>query len=206
MAKKMKKSSTRIDMTAMCDVSFLLLTFFVLTSTAKVPEVHPVDLPDSTKETKIPATDIVTISVDNEKIFFGIAGREDKKDILTRMGEQYNISFTEEELTKFAGMENFGLDVRQLKQLLATTPQAKLMNPDNHLEGIPYKDSLNNQLSAWVKNARESAWERKETFLKVAIKGDKEESYGTVKQVIDILQEQRQNRFYLVTGLRDDDF
>ncbi len=202
----MKKSSTRIDMTAMCDVSFLLLTFFVLTSTAKVPEVHPVDLPDSTKETKIPATDIVTISVDNEKIFFGIAGREDKKDILTRMGEQYNISFTEEELTKFAGMENFGLDVRQLKQLLATTPQAKLMNPDNHLEGIPYKDSLNNQLSAWVKNARESAWERKETFLKVAIKGDKEESYGTVKQVIDILQEQRQNRFYLVTGLRDDDF
>lgn len=202
----MKKSSTRIDMTAMCDVSFLLLTFFVLTSTAKVPEVHPVDLPDSTKETKIPATDIVTISVDNEKIFFGIAGREDKKDILTRMGEQYNISFTEEELTKFAGMENFGLDVRQLKQLLATTPQAKLMNPDNHLEGIPYKDSLNNQLSAWVKNARESAWENKETFLKVAIKGDKEESYGTVKQVIDILQEQRQNRFYLVTGLRDDNF
>ena len=202
----MKKSSTRIDMTAMCDVSFLLLTFFVLTSTAKVPEVHPVDLPDSTKETKIPATDIVTISVDNEKIFFGIAGREDKKDILTRMGEQYNISFTEEELTKFAGMENFGLDVRQLKQLLATTPQAKLMNPDNHLEGIPYKDSLNNQLSAWVKNARESAWENKKTFLKVAIKGDKEESYGTVKQVIDILQEQRQNRFYLVTGLRDDNF
>ncbi len=202
----MKKSSTRIDMTAMCDVSFLLLTFFVLTSTAKVPEVHPVDLPDSTKETKIPATDIVTISVDNEKIFFGIAGREDKKDILTRMGEQYNISFTEEELTKFAGMENFGLDIRQLKQLLATTPQAKLMNPDNHLEGIPYKDSLNNQLSAWVKNARESAWENKETFLKVAIKGDKEESYGTVKQVIDILQEQRQNRFYLVTGLRDDNF
>src|SRR5690606_41682279 len=85
-------------MAAMCDVSFLLLTFFVLTSTAKVPEVHPVDLPDSTKETKIPATEVVTISIDDEKVFFGIAGRDDKKDILTRMGSDYNITFTQEEL------------------------------------------------------------------------------------------------------------
>lgn len=205
MAKKMKKSSTRIDMTAMCDVSFLLLTFFVLTSTAKVPEVHPVDLPNSTKETKIPSDDIVTISIDNEKVYFGIAGREDKKDILNRMGKEYNISFTDEELNKFAGMENFGLDIRQLKQLLAK-PAADLMKPENHTVGIPYKDSLNNQLSSWVKNARESSWQRKESFLKVAIKGDKDESFGTIKEVINILQQQRQNRFYLVTGLRDDDF
>lgn len=205
MAKKMKKSSTRIDMTAMCDVSFLLLTFFVLTSTAKVPEVHPVDLPNSTKETKIPSDDIVTISIDNEKVYFGIAGRQDKKDILTRMGEEYNISFTEEELDKFAGMENFGLDIRNLKQLLAK-PSSELMNPENHPTGIPYKDSLNNQLSSWVMHARNSSWQRKKSFLKVAIKGDKEESFGTIKEVIDILQKQRQNRFYLVTGLRDDDF
>lgn len=202
----MKKSSTRIDMTAMCDVSFLLLTFFVLTSTAKVPEVHPVDLPDSTRETKIPVEDIVTISVDNDKVFFGLASREDKKEVLTRMGEQYNISFTEEELNKFAGMENFGVDIRQLKQLLATKSHPDLMNPENHPDGIPFKDSLNDQLSAWVKYARESTWKRKKQALKVAIKGDKEESFGTISEVIQIMQEQRQNRFYLVTGLRDEDF
>lgn len=206
MAKKMKKTSTRIDMTAMCDVSFLLLTFFVLTSTAKVPEVHPVDLPDSTKETKIPTDDIVTISIDDDKVYFGLASREDKKDVLKRVGAEYNISFTEEELNKFAGMENFGLDIRQLKQLLATKSAAELMRPDNHPDGIPYKDSLNNQLSVWVQMARQSSWERKETFLKVAIKGDKEESFGTIKEVIQIMQRQRQNRFYLVTGLRDENF
>jgi hypothetical protein len=32
-------------MTAMCDVAFLLLTFFVMTSTAKIPEALPVILP-----------------------------------------------------------------------------------------------------------------------------------------------------------------
>src|SRR5690554_7108027 len=76
---KMKKSSTRIDMTAMCDVSFLLLTFFVLTSTAKTPEVYPVDLPASTKETKIPTDDILTITVGQENVFIGLAGREDRR-------------------------------------------------------------------------------------------------------------------------------
>jgi len=201
---KMKKSSTRIDMTAMCDVSFLLLTFFVLTSTAKTPEVYPVDLPASTKETKIPSDDILTITVGQENVFVGIAGREDRKDILNRMGQEYNITFTTEEQNAFAGMENFGADIREMKSLLAK-PASERMQKEFH-KGIPYKDSLNNQLSAWVRNARESSWQRKESFLKVAIKGDANEQFGTIKEIMDILQEQRQNRFYLVTGLRSDDF
>ena len=202
---KMKKSSTRIDMTAMCDVSFLLLTFFVLTSTAKTPEVHPVDLPNSTKETKIPTSDIVTLTVDEDKVYFGLSGRDDKIDVLERMGKEYNIEFTKEEIEKFTTMENFGVDIRELKQLLAK-PVGELMKPENHTKGIPFQDSINDQLSAWVRNSRESTYARKKDFVKVAIKGDAEEKFGTVNKVVQILQEQRQNRFYLVTGLRDSDF
>jgi biopolymer transport protein ExbD len=201
---KMKKSSTRIDMTAMCDVSFLLLTFFVLTSTAKTPEVYPVDLPASTKETKIPTDDILTITVGQENVFIGMAGKEDRIEALNRMGKEYNIEFTNEELNAFSNMENFGVDIREMKSLLAK-PASERMSKDLH-KGIPYKDSLNNQLSSWVKVARESSWQRKESFLKVAIKGDANEQFGTIKEVMDILQKQRQNRFYLVTGLRSDDF
>ena len=138
-----------------------------------------------------------------------IVGREDRMDVLRKMGQESNIDFSEAELNAFAGMENFGVDIREMKSLLAKTASER-MNKDLH-KGIPYKDSLNNQLSAWVRNARESSYIRKSTdekknFLKVAIKGDANEQFGTVKQVIDILQEQRQNRFYLVTGLRTDDF
>src|SRR5690606_19055671 len=201
---KMKKSSTRIDMTAMCDVSFLLLTFFVLTSTAKTPEVYPVDLPASTKETKIPSDDILTITVGQENVFVGLAGREDRKDVLNRVGRDFNISFTEEEQNAFASMENFGADIREMKSILAK-PASERMKKELH-KGMPYTDSLNNQLSSWVRHARESSWQRKESFLKVAIKGDANEQYGTIKEIMDILQEQRQNRFYLVTGLRTDDF
>lgn len=40
---KSQKKAAAIDMTAMCDVAFLLLTFFILTATAKQPEPLPVD-------------------------------------------------------------------------------------------------------------------------------------------------------------------
>ncbi|MEN0081712.1 biopolymer transporter ExbD, partial [Flavobacterium lindanitolerans] len=40
---KLSKKSSRIDMTAMCDMAFLLLSFFIMTATAKVPEALPVD-------------------------------------------------------------------------------------------------------------------------------------------------------------------
>ena len=51
---KMSKNAASIDMTAMCDVAFLLLTFFILTATAKVPEPITVDTPSSTNKTKLP--------------------------------------------------------------------------------------------------------------------------------------------------------
>ena len=60
---KPKRHNIRVDMTAMTDVSFLLLTFFILTATAKSPEPLPVDTPSSTVQTKLPETDLAIITV-----------------------------------------------------------------------------------------------------------------------------------------------
>jgi biopolymer transport protein ExbD len=65
-------------MTAMCDVAFLLLTFFVMTSTAKIPEALPVDTPASTVQTKLPSTDLATLTVGDGKVFFDLKGRQVK--------------------------------------------------------------------------------------------------------------------------------
>ena len=48
--KRAKKSSTRIDMTPMVDLAFLLLTFFVLTSTFAKPKTMEINYPAKPKK------------------------------------------------------------------------------------------------------------------------------------------------------------
>ncbi|RTY92513.1 biopolymer transporter ExbD [Flavobacterium sp. GT3R68] len=199
---KMKKKSTSTDMTAMCDVAFLLLTFFILTATAKVPEVLPVDTPASTVQTKLPETDLATITIGGKnKVFFDLKGREIRKRTLELMSDKYGVKFSDTDKDKFALMESFGVPIQNLKQILdmKSADRSKAIQP-----GIP-KDSLDNQLKEWIYNARIANIEVNDKELKIAIKGDAKEEYPAIKKVMDILQDQKINSFNLVTGLRAKD-
>ena len=198
MAIKMKKKSTSTDMTAMCDVAFLLLTFFILTATAKVPEVMPVDTPASTVQTKLPEKDLATLTVGQGKVFFDVKGKDVRIRTLELMGQKYGVKFSEEEQQKFAIMESFGVPVQSLKQIIDMKPSDR---KNVQQPGIP-KDSLDNQLADWVQNARIANIELHDKELELAIKGDAKEEYPIIKKVMDILQDQKINSFSLVTGLR----
>jgi biopolymer transport protein ExbD len=199
---KMKKKSTSTDMTAMCDVAFLLLTFFILTATAKVPEALPVDTPASTVQTKLPETDLATITVGKGKVFYDLKGREVRKRTLQLMGDKYGIKFTQDEMDKFALMEGFGVPIQSLSQIIAmkSADRGKAEQP-----GVP-KDSLDNQLKEWIYNSRIANIETNDKELQIAIKGDAKEEYPAIHKVMDILQDQKINSFSLVTGLRGKDF
>jgi len=196
------KKSTSIDMTAMCDVAFLLLTFFILTATAKAPEVLPVDTPQSTVQTKLPTDNLATITIGKGKVFFDLKGREVRKKTLELMGDKYELDFSDDDTNKFALMESFGVPIQNLKQILdmKASDRAKAGQP-----GIP-KDSLDNQLKEWLLNSRRANIDINNKELEIAIKGDAKEEYATIKQVMDILQEQKINNFSLVTGLRGKNF
>jgi biopolymer transport protein ExbD len=75
-----KKSSTHIDMTPMVDLAFLLLTFFIMTTTFSKPKTMDITMPDKTKiedkdRTKVPASQTMSlILTENNKIiwYFGV--------------------------------------------------------------------------------------------------------------------------------------
>ena len=197
-----KKNAGSTDMTAMCDVAFLLLTFFVMTSTAKIPEALVVDTPVSTVQTKLPEADLATLTVGKGKVFFDLKGREVRLRTLELMSEKYSVDFTDEDKKIFSMMDDFGVPILNLKQIIEMKAgdRSKAGQP-----GIP-TDSLDNQLKDWIFNARKANIEVNDKELQVAIKGDAKEEYPAIRKVMDILQDQKINSFSLVTGLRGKDF
>jgi len=65
--------------------------------------------------------------------------------------------------------------------------------------GIPI-DSVDNQLNLWVRFIR-----IQNPNAEVAIKGDSDSDFKTVKRVMDILQENQVNKFNLTTNLMKDE-
>ena len=73
---KIARKGTNIDMTAMCDVAFLLLTFFILTAKAKPEELVTVTTPSSISEIRLPDVDMILITADTAgRVFFDMDGQ-----------------------------------------------------------------------------------------------------------------------------------
>ena len=70
---KIARKSTNIDMTAMCDVAFLLLSFFILTTKFKPAEAITVVTPNSVSSKPAPEKDFVLVTIDKDgKVFFSM--------------------------------------------------------------------------------------------------------------------------------------
>jgi biopolymer transport protein ExbD len=198
---KIKRKPGHIDMTAMTDVAFLLLTFFMLTTKFKPEEPFKVEIPSSISDVKIPESNLIQISIEKDgKVFFGIDGQNTRMELIKSMGTQYNINFTPLEIQQFSLIASFGVPIEQLKQFLALKPEerAKINQP-----GIPI-DSAKNQLRDWLLLGRRANQKINGKSSFVALKGDQEVEYPIIKQVIDILQDQKVNKFNFITSLESD--
>ena len=192
---KIKRKSTFIDMTAMSDVTVLLLTFFMLTSTFIKKEPVQVMTPASVSDIKIPETDILQILVEpSGKIFMSLDKQPDMAAVLDKMGEEYGIVFTPEQEKKFVIASTFGVPMQKMSNFL----NLSLEEQDKVLKsmGIPC-DSTDNQFKSWIRNARVV-----NPDLRIAIKADADTPYSIIKNVMNSLQDLRENRYNLITALK----
>lgn len=206
-------------MTPMSDVMVLLLTFFMLTATFTKEEPVAVNVPGSVSEIKIPETNILTIFVDKEgKAFMCFDNPERQKKLIVEMNKRYtNLHFTEEQIKDFANAPTFGTPLNITQAWIKLDPAernavltGKVANIKN---GIPCDEETItdatrggkkiSELAAWVDMAREDNVGGKD--MRIAIKADKNTPYKSVKDVMNALRSINENRYNLITTLKNGD-
>jgi biopolymer transport protein ExbD len=187
-----------IDMTPMVDLFSVLLIFLLLTTSFRPQEAAIIDSPTSISEKQAQDKDIMTIIISKEgKVFFNIDnGKDSSRHIRTRvleeMGKRYNITFSPKDLSQFGNLSSFGMPVVDIPKWLKEQDSKK---KELFQTGIPM-DSTDNQLSYWIRFSRLT-----NPNAEVAIKGDGNSEYKVVKEIMDLLQDNKVNKFNLVTNL-----
>jgi biopolymer transport protein ExbD len=194
---KVPRKSTIIDMTAMCDVAFLLLSFFILTTKFKPDETLAVVTPMSVSSKAAPDKDVVLITIDKEgKVYFSVSDNNtgEKADIIDAVNTSRNLGLTDAEKKSFVRSGSFvGVPFGQLKSYLQKKPEdvAKLNQP-----GIPVTDTLNNELSAWI-TAAVAAFQGSK--MELMVKGDNASKYPSFQGVINSFKKNDQMKFQILT-------
>jgi len=196
---KLPRKSTAIDMTAMCDVAFLLLSFFILATKFKPPEALSVVTPSSVSNKVAPEKDVVLITIDKDgKVYFSVsdANSTQKKEIIDDINTQKNLGLTDAEKASFSknGASYIGVPFSQLKSYLSKQPeQLKGVS----LPGIPVKDSTNNEMIDWMR-AAVGAFQG--TRMNILVKGDDASKYPSFQGVIIAFKKNDQMKFQMITS------
>ena len=193
---KIPRKSTTVDMTAMCDVAFLLLTFFILATKQKPPEVLSVKTPTSVSSKAAPDKSILITLTKEGKVFLMLGEDTKKGAIIDDFNTTRGLQLTPGELAKLKKTEYIGLPVNQLKSALNATQEI----PATAMAGIP-TDSTNNELAFWIRsvtNAYKGEDQRKLEEI-ILIKGDGEALYPIFKNVKEALKANEIFKFRIVT-------
>ncbi len=194
---KIVKKSTDTDMTPFVDIAFLILSFFIMATKFKPAEAVPIETPNSVSSQKLPENDAVMISIDKDnKVYFSIMTANDKQaaiDIIKGAAQARNIPVTDAQAQKYFPGDMVGMPFNKLGAFLdlSTEDKKKFVQ-----EGIPVKDSANNELYYWIAATR-SVFAGKP--LKYLIKGDSKGKYPTFKRVIEALKNNDEQKYNLVT-------
>lgn len=191
---KVPRKSTHIDMTAFCDVTFLLLTFFMLATKFKAPEPVEIVTPSSVSTKSVPEDNVISIVFDSSgRIFLTMDKVEQKINLLTYLNTERKLGLDPEEILKAANEPFFGYPLAGIRSFLNG-------EYGSNLPGIPSDSTQGtNELSVWIA-ALITTYQSKSKRPDILIKGDINSKYPSFVQIIDTFKKNRLFSFKLVTG------
>ncbi len=194
---KIPRKSTIVDMTAMCDVAFLLLTFFILATKQKPPEVLAVKTPTSVSSKAAPDKSILITLTKEGKVFLMLGDETKKADIINDINTTRNLQLSPSELNRLIKKEEFiGMPLNKLKSMLASS----VIIPATAMEGIPI-DSTNNELTYWLRSVTNvyAGGDQRKLQEMLLIKGDGQALYPIFKNIKKALKDNELFKFRIVT-------
>ncbi|KER09364.1 MAG: biopolymer transporter ExbD [[Candidatus Thermochlorobacteriaceae] bacterium GBChlB] len=175
---KSKRVGFKLDMTPMVDVAFLLLTFFMLTTQFKPPELAKIDLPNATADRKLPDKDILMVVIgEKSEVFIGVDAQPTREAMFAK--------------TIRKSLESAGLGAGAIEDSLKKFRLA---------EGTPVRGNDMKQvaenLERLVIDARLS-----NPSLRPVIKADMNANYETVEMVMQTFKKTNMPTFNLITSM-----
>ncbi len=195
---KVPRKSTAIDMTAMCDVAFLLLSFFILATKQKPPEAVTVAAPNSVSTKAAPEKSILITLTKEGKAFLMLGEGTKKKEVVEDINTTKGLGLSPQEVDKVSKMPFIGVPLGQLKSLVNRSEPL----PPTQMQGIPIKDSANNEMVDWVRSVinayrGEDLGKLQEMIL---LKGDGDALYPDFKNIKYALKKNELYKFRIVTN------
>jgi len=194
---KIPRKSTSIDMTAMCDVAFLLLSFFILATKQKPPEVLTVTPPASVSSKAAPDKSILITMTKDGKAFLMLGDETKKAEILSNINSTKGINLSAAELKKWEKSPFIGLPLNQIKSSLQRTVEI----PAGQLPGIPV-DSTNNEMIDWIKSVTNvyAGTDQRKLQEILLVKGDQSTLYPVFKNIKKAFKKNEIYKFRIVTN------
>jgi biopolymer transport protein ExbD len=189
---KLPRKSTNIDMTAMCDVAFLLLSFFILTTKFKPAEAIAVTTPNSVAAKVAPDKDIVMVTIDKDgKVFITMDDEQKKEAVCTYLNTNLNLNMN---VAAFKKAGFFGAPFSSMASFLSLPEEQR---KGDKLPGIPVLDSTDNQMNVWMRAIKDAYLGDKMNLL---VKGDNAAKYPAFKAVIDAFKKNDELKFQMITN------
>jgi biopolymer transport protein ExbD len=189
---KLPRKSTSIDMTAMCDVAFLLLSFFILTTKFKPSEAIAVETPSSVSSKVAPNKDFVLVTIDKDgKVFLTIDDKQKREAVANSLNATKNLGI---DVNAFKNASFVGASFSGLKSFLSLSEENR---KGDQLPGIPCKDSTDNELIVWMQVVNEAYAGAK---LDLLLKGDNVAKYPAFKNVLTAFKRNNIQKFQMVTN------